>query len=432
MRAYNTIDLFAGCGGLADGFKKTKMFNLLAAVEWEAAPAKNLVNRLEKKWKYRDANERVLTFDIQRTQELFKGWKNDPNYGTHMGLDKLIDGENIDLIIGGPPCQAYSLAGRIRDKNGMKYDYRNYLFESYLKVVQYYKPKAFIFENVPGMLSAKPGGIPITSLIKEQIEEIGYKISDDLYEHALIDLNDYGVPQNRRRVIILGVNKELYKNPENVLTDFYENILPSYKERERTVKDSIADLPKFYPAEFEYRLNGRRFSHYPSLSEVSNHTPRFHNKRDIDIFHTLAKDIEDEVFKYTSSEALKKLYTERTGRISNVHKYYVLRWNQPSNTIPAHLHKDGLRHIHPDPIQSRSITVREAARLQTFPDDYEFISSNGNNYQMIGNAVPPLFAKKLASAIEQIISNEYIKEEKNKRKKLIIKKESEQLAFLNL
>ena len=101
--------------------------------------------------------------------------------------------------------------------------------------------------------------------------------------------------------------------------------------------------------------------------------------------------------KYISVQALKKLYSDRTGKNSAVHKYYVIRPDQPSNTIPAHLYKDGLRHIHWDPEQSRTLTVREAARLQTFPDDFKFFGSRTDQYKMVGNAVPPLFAKKLAN-----------------------------------
>lgn len=107
--------------------------------------------------------------------------------------------------------------------------------------------------------------------------------------------------------------------------------------------------------------------------------------------------------KYTSAKSLKTLYTKLTGKTSNVHKYYVLRWDEPSNLIPAHLFKDGLRHIHPDPEQARTITVREAARLQTFPDDYYFNCSQTDAFKMIGNAVPPLFAKKVAYAIYHLI-----------------------------
>ena len=127
--------------------------------------------------------------------------------------------------------------------------------------------------------------------------------------------------------------------------------------------------------------------------------PRFSSKRDIDIFKLLTEDIESGRNEYVSTDALKQLYTKITGKTSNIHKYHVIRWDEPSNTIPAHLYKDGLRHIHPDTKQLRTITVREAARLQTFPDDYEFITGTALDYKMIGNAVPPLFAKLLADSI---------------------------------
>jgi DNA (cytosine-5)-methyltransferase 1 len=113
----------------------------------------------------------------------------------------------------------------------------------------------------------------------------------------------------------------------------------------------------------------------------------------------LSEDLKSGQNKYQSIAALKQLYIDRTGKSSSVHKYHVLKPNEPSNTIPAHLYKDGLRHIHWDPKQSRSITVREAARLQGFDDDFEFLGSMGDQYKMIGNAVPPLFAKKLATAL---------------------------------
>jgi DNA (cytosine-5)-methyltransferase 1 len=153
-------------------------------------------------------------------------------------------------------------------------------------------------------------------------------------------------------------------------------------------------------------LPNKRQSHEAITAPKNNirdHSPRFHNQRDIDIFRLLATDIENETYRYTSSKALQQLYTEKTGKLSSVHKYHVLRLDQPSNTIPAHLYKDGLRHIHPDAKQARSITVREAARLQSFPDDFEFKGSNGSKYKMIGNAVPPAFAKKISLALEKAL-----------------------------
>ena len=397
MKKTNTIDLFAGCGGLCEGFEMSGHYNTLACVEWEKAPSENLTKHLKDKWKYLDANKRVVRFDIQRTDELFNGW-NDSEYGESKGLDSLVNGKNVDLIIGGPPCQAYSIAGRIRDEHGMKNDYRNYLFESYIKVLEHYKPKAFVFENVPGILSAKPNGKPIIDTIQQAFDDSGYVVLNDLSK-AIVDFSEYGVPQNRKRVIILGLSKnEFGENAKNILQDFYMNVLPSFKvAKKSTVREAIGDLPSLYPTK-EFKLNGKRYSHTLAQSGPPNHSSRWHSGRDQKVFRMLANDIASGENKYISSNALKQLYTEITGKESNIHKYYVLRWNEQSNLIPAHLYKDGLRHIHPDGEQARSITVREAARLQGFPDDYVFIGTLAEAYKMIGNAVPPVFSKKLAEA----------------------------------
>ena len=400
-----SIDLFAGCGGLMDGFEQSGHYKTIAAVEWEKAPCRNLAIRLENKWKYKDADQRVLRFDIQRTDELFYGW-DDEVYGKSEGLDKLITAENgIDVIIGGPPCQAYSIAGRVRDENGMKDDYRNYLFESYLKVVDKYKPKAFVFENVPGILSAQPGDRPIIDIIQESFDKAGYYVLADL-KSAIIDFTEYGVPQNRKRIIILGLRKDYFGEEKcnELIEGFYKFNLPKYKVKKKvTVEEAIGDLPKLYPLSEEMKYEGKRISHSLPEPFVPNHVARWQSQRDIGIFKILTKDIESGRNEYVTTEALKALYTQMTGKNSNVHKYHVIRWNQQSNLIPAHLFKDGLRHIHPDSKQLRTITVREAARLQTFEDDYIFDGSNMDTYKMIGNAVPPLFAKCLANAVNDML-----------------------------
>lgn len=403
----NTIDLFAGCGGLLDGFMLAGGYNSLACVEWEKYPCETLAHRLKTKWGHENAFNEVVRFDIQRTEELFYGY-NDPEYGCHIGLDAIIGKQNVDVIIGGPPCQAYSIAGRIRDINGMRYDYRNYLFESYLKVVSHYKPKFFIFENVVGMLSATPDGTPIVDKIKNAFDKVGYTFITD-FKKAVFDVADFGIPQHRQRVIIIGVNKSYFNKDNNniaynIVEDFYK-LLTAQKCKTRTVKDAIADLPPLIPSKEIAKYNGKKYSHTPIVCEtVLNHSPRFHSERDIKIFRLLAEDIETGQNKYVSTKALKELYTSITGKKSNIHKFYVLRWNEPSNTIPAHLYKDGLRHIHPDSQQARSITVREAARLQTFADDFEFLGPMMAQYKMIGNAVPTAFASIIANVLKQIIN----------------------------
>lgn len=400
MKKLNVIDLFAGCGGLTDGFDQSGLYKTIACIEWDKACCTTLTKRLKSKWKYKNANDLVIRFDIQQTNELFNGISS-PIYGNHIGLNAIVGKSKIDVIIGGPPCQAYSIAGRIRDKNGMQLDYRNYLFESYIKVLQKFQPEMFIFENVVGMLSAKPGGVPIITRIKDAFSNIGYELIDDIRKYAVVDMVDYGIPQIRKRVILVGLKKSRYApDIQNKLLDFYLHILPSFKSTHKnTVRDAISDLPKLRVNKSEMNINGKLYSHSPANTNILNHYPRFHNKRDIQIFYELALDQNKEIQKYHSIHELKKLYTAKTGKSSNVHKYYVLKWNEPSNTIVAHLHKDGLRHIHPDYTQSRSITVREAARLQSFEDDFEFLGSMGDQYKMIGNAVPPLFAKYLAKSI---------------------------------
>ena len=403
-----SIDLFAGCGGLMDGFEQSGHYDTLAAVEWERMPCENLEARLRKKWQYEDADRRVLRFDIQRTDELFSGWANDPEYSSSNGLDALINKSgSLDVIIGGPPCQAYSIAGRIRDEHGMKNDYRNYLFESYIKVLNQYKPKAFIFENVPGILSAKPGDRPIIDIIKESFYEAGYYVLPNL-SHAIIDFTEYGVPQNRSRIIILGVNIALYGEAAamEMVHRFYSNYLPQQKVKKKvTVREAIGDLPALYPLDSEERYEGHRLSHSLPTPFVPNHIARWQSKRDIGTFKILTEDIESGRNEYLTTDSLKELYTKRTGKTSNVHKYHVIQWDTQSNLIPAHLYKDGLRHIHPDSKQCRTITVREAARLQTFPDDYIFIGSPTDTYKMIGNAVPPRFAKCCANALYSLLKD---------------------------
>jgi DNA (cytosine-5)-methyltransferase 1 len=210
-------------------------------------------------------------------------------------------------------------------------------------------------------------------------------------------------------MVILGVNKNMIKeSPIVALHDFYKFIFPKYQSKKiATVRDAINDLPKWHPLKEPVILNKRKYSHNYETCDITNHEPRMQSKRDIQTFELLTKDIESGQNKFATVDSLKDLYFELTGKRSNIHKYHVLKWNKPSNTIPAHLYKDGLRHIHPDSKQARTITVREAARLQSFDDDFVFTGSLTDQYKMVGNAVPPKFAKAIALALNEFINKYY-------------------------
>lgn len=396
------LDLFAGCGGLTEGFLQTGTFEEIAAVEWLDPQVDTLRNRLRTKWGKLNANETVIKQDIQKEEELFSGTD------AHIGLDNLVErAEGIDLIIGGPPCQAYSVAGRVRDENGMRDDYRNFLFEHYLNIVNRYQPDCFVFENVPGLLSACPTGKPVIEIIKKQFAKIGYTIYDNLKD-AVVNAADYGVPQNRKRVVIVGCSNQRFQHidVQEALKDFYLNILPSYKSKNKiSVREAIGNLPKCMPY-LDVEHHNQRKSHTIPECEIKGHKPRYHNLRDIDTFRILALDVESGERKYDSKK-ISELYAEKIGSHSPIHRYHVLEPDVPSTTIIAHLKKDGNRFIHYDSSQARTITPREAARLQSFPDDFDFIGSQGKMYEMIGNAVPPKLANAIAQAIVCFLQRYY-------------------------
>lgn len=409
MIDYTFIDLFAGCGGLSEGFYEQGMHGL-AHVEWEMPMVNTLRNRLVKKWGYstEDAKKAVIHFDIQKTDELLKGsWTKDTLsvYGktnasiiAKKGIDGLINGKKVDLIIGGPPCQAYSLAGRAQDPNSMKNDYRNFLFESFVKVVEYYRPKVFVFENVPGILSAKPGDRYVIDRICEEFDKIGYEIRNpQLMSKSIYSSADFGVPQERKRIIIFGVDKKSKYSVENFYASLDKLILT---ESKKTVRDAIGDMPKFRPLKEPYKIGNKNVSHELVGDKViSLHEARYHNARDIEVFRKWISESMNDI----PNEQKLEFYKQVSGRTTNHNKYRSLEWDKPSPTIVSHLYKDGLMFIHPDVEQARSITIREAALLQTFPMDFEFIGSSAYCFKMIGNAVPVLFAKNIAQAIVNVL-----------------------------
>ena len=409
-KKYTFIDLFAGCGGLSEGFLQTRRFNALAHVEWEKPMVETLRNRLISTWNESDYNARkkVVLFDIQKTDELIYGnWSNESimKYGNDnsdivikKGLKGIIGKKRVDLIIGGPPCQAYSIHGRATDKNSMNNDYRNYLFESFCKVVDAFRPEMFVFENVGGLLSAKPGGIPVRERIFDAFSRIGYKVhTPDKMPTALYNAYDFNVPQHRPRVIILGVRTDSKLN----INDLYSSIDKEKKENIKlTVRNAIGELPPLYPLENGIKDGRHSRSHQLNTDpNITHHNARNHGIREREIF----KEWVDNNMNHISHKAMIEYYFKKTGHKTLYQKYKSLEWDKPSHTIVAHLSKDGYMFIHPDSNQQRSITVREAACLMTFPMNYNFIGSTSYCYKMIGNAVPVNFAKAIAKGLYKIL-----------------------------
>lgn len=411
-RKYTCIDLFCGAGGFSEGFLQTKKYKFLAHIEWEKPMVETLRTNLIKRWNYsvNMAKETVIHFDIQKTQELINGnWSKETKKKYYdmnskiiaeKGINGIIGKKKVDVVIGGPPCQAYSLAGRAQDPYSMKKDYRNFLFESFVRFVDYYKPKVFVFENVPGILSAKPGQKFVINRIYEAFDKIGYTIrSPKKMKESIYSSSDFDVPQDRKRVIIFGVKKDSNIN----LEDLYCS-LDSFKSKgpKKTVRNAIGNMPKFRPLAKTLKNGKNNISHeLIGNIKIPLHTPRYHNTRDISIFK---KWISNNMNKIPNQDKLN-FYKEVTGHSTNHNKYRSLEWDKPSPTIVAHLYKDGLMFIHPDITQLRSITIREAALLQTFPLDFDFVGTNEYCFKMIGNAVPVLFAKNIANAVYKVLES---------------------------
>lgn len=395
-KKYTFIDLFSGCGGLSEGFYRMG-FTALAHVEINHWACETLRKRMAY-YGYSNIEREVIEKDITSADIL-------------TDIDNAVAGRSVDVIIGGPPCQAYSTAGRVRDAKGMASDPRNFLFESYVRILEHYHPKFFVFENVTGLLSAKVNGKPILPSIMKALGT-AYKVISD---SAILVHNtaDYGVPQIRKRIIIMGVRKDIDKIEA---IDLYNDVLkthwsPETPEEKRkglkkfvSVKDAIGDLPPVEPGEdastnsYDYPCNNGFLKRIgkAGVHPLMDHIARKHNALDRERFAVMISN------RWTFGQLRKEMpqYEHEHARVFD-NSYVVQWWDLPSKTILAHIHKDGFQFIHPDGNQTRSFTVREAARIQSFPDDFEFAGSRGEKYKQIGNAVPPLFAEALAKSIKK-------------------------------
>ena len=361
----NTIDLFAGCGGFSCGFERAG-YNIISAVEYD----KNIAKSYENNHK----NVNVIADDIKNV---------DNNETFKLG--------SADIIIGGPPCQGFSMAGA-RNRNGFMDDPRNYLFKHYFNVVKIVRPKIFILENVKGILTLKKGEIfkEIKRIFEDPNNFDGrpYKI-----QYKVVKAKEYGIPQNRERVIIMGslidfnLEDEIEKTKKEILKDnptFFDNV---------TVWDAISNLPS--PTEdgsvevIKFESDYQNFLKSNNII-VQNHYKTKHNKKAIERMEKIKINE-----NYTSlNEDIKSIHSGSYGRLdpNGIAPTITTRFDTPS----------GGRFIHP--FENRTLTAREAARIQSFPDDFEFYGTKSCVCTQIGNAVPPKLAYFFAILIRRVLN----------------------------
>lgn len=418
MSKLTYIDLFAGAGGLSEGFKRAG-FEPVAHVEIMEAASFTLRTRAVYHYlKENNLSPKYESYlkDYITREQLYEGIPDevldsvintpigkDTNAEIFKRIDNRLNGsKEVDLIIGGPPCQAYSVAGRARSANNMKGDPRNYLYVQYAEYLDRYKPKMFVFENVMGLKSAG-NGIYLDNMEK-LFKKKGYSM--ELFN---VNARQFGVLQNRKRVIIIGWRNDFIPNLPD-LGNFNSGIIAK-------VESIFLDLPFLNAGGGE-----NKFTRYEDLSNeylekshirngieiVTQHVARPNTTQDLTIYKIAVEKwkTKHERLKYTD---LPSYLQTHKNLITFGDRFKVVADDlEYSQTVVAHIAKDGHYYIHPDINQNRSITVREAARLQSFPDDFYFEGSTNRGqrtaaFTQIGNAVPPLMAEKIAATLKPIL-----------------------------
>lgn len=406
--SFNFIDLFAGAGGLSEGFIR-EGFHPVAHVEMNTEASHTLKTRMV--YHYLNKTGQLPVYFSYLNNKLSRNdlWKKVPSEIIHSvinseisnktieqifsTIDEQLDSKHVDLIVGGPPCQAYSLVGRSRDPNGMRNDKRNYLFRFYAQFLVRYRPKFFVFENVLGLQTA--GNSKYLNEMLRLFDEIGYST-----DFKVLNAEDYGVLQKRRRVIIIGrKGKRKFEFPE---------LIPVVNKNWQTKKDLFYDLPALKPgqemliAQYTQDINQYLQSTQTrnGINYTTQHITRNHNERDLEIYSIAIDKWLNERKRLKYNELPRRLQTHKNIE-AFLDRYKVIDPIGHSHTVVAHIAKDGHYYIYPDPKQVRSISVREAARIQSFPDDYFFEGGRTAAFKQIGNAVPPLMANAIATVIKK-------------------------------
>jgi DNA (cytosine-5)-methyltransferase 1 len=378
---YRFVDLFAGAGGLSEGFIRAG-FIPVAHVEMNKDACDTLRTRTAYHWlrgenrvqDYYDYLEGFISRDklwSKVPENLIKSVINSEISNETLPdiferIDSELAGANVDLVIGGPPCQAYSVAGRAR--KDMNDDPRNHLYKHYVKFLERYNPKMFVFENVPGILSAGNG--EYLTKIFDAVHDAGYNL-----EHKVLNAKDFGVLQDRKRVIIIGWKKDVDLQ--------YPDFEPCEIKHE-VLKHLFSDLPKIKSGEGEWLSTKyvKPTNEYLEAAGIRNginfttqHVARKNNENDLEIYRSAVELWNKERRRLNYGKDLREELIKHSNRDVFTNRFQVVDGKTISHTVVAHICADGHYYIHPDIKQNRSITVREAARIQSFPDDYFFESS---------------------------------------------------------